>query len=55
MLTLQGGRLSVFNQESESLPSAEGLHLPVPDPDPRTISFGCSALDKVMVVSPAAG
>ena len=55
MFTLQGGRLSVFDQVSECLPSAKGKHIAVPDPDARTISFGCSALDKVMGGLPRGG
>jgi len=55
MFTLQGGRLSVFDQVSENLPAPKGKHIAVPDPDQRTISFGCSAIDQVMGGLPRGG
>jgi KaiC/GvpD/RAD55 family RecA-like ATPase len=55
MFTLQGGRLSVFDQDNECMPSDKGKHIVVPDPDQRTISFGCSALDNVMGGLPRGG
>ncbi len=55
MFTLQGGRLSVFDHDSESLPVSLGKHVSVPDPDLKTISFGCSALDMVMGGLPRGG
>jgi KaiC/GvpD/RAD55 family RecA-like ATPase len=55
MFTLQDGRLSVFDQDSEGLPIAKGMHVAVPDPNERAISFGCSTLDKVMGGMPRGG
>jgi hypothetical protein len=55
MFTLQDGRLSVFDQDTERLPATTGKHIAIPDPDPRTISFGCTALDKVLGGLPRGG
>jgi KaiC/GvpD/RAD55 family RecA-like ATPase len=55
MFTLQEGRLSVFDQDTERLPTGNGKHTVVPDPDAKSISFGCSALDKVMGGLPRGG
>lgn len=55
MFTLQGGRLSVFDQDSQGLPLAKGKHVAIADPNERTISYGCSALDKVVGGLPRGG